>query len=509
IAVAPSDSNTVYAGTSNSRVQVTHDIGDGTGSTWADRSAGLPPRTVTQVAVDPLDGNTAYVTFSGFNGGSDTLGHVFKTNTSGGNWTDISGNLPNIPVNDVVIDPDMPQTLYLATDIGVMVTTDGGATWSTLGSGMPRVAVISLVLQRMGRVLRAASHGRSVWDILVPITGGPGVQPAIASISPPTMDAGSADFQLTVTGANFTSGTVIRWNGLARPTTFTDSGHVTAAIPATDIAAIGRAAITALNPVQGGGASNTLAFLIGPGPRSTANSAVSAANPLGGNNLSVRSIASVYGLSLATETQVADLAPPLPFALGGAVLTMLNGTQTIPLFFVSANQINFQVPFITAGAQQLTITTGSQSVTIPVNVVNYAPALFTTNAQGTGQASTTIANSASVAAPVGAFPGSRPAKIGEYISIYCTGLGPASNQPSLGSASPSSPLASTQAQPTVTIGGVNATVIFSGLAPGYVGLYQVNAQVPAGTPTGDAVPVVVTIGGVASNTATIAVDPAP
>ena len=59
--------------------------------------------------------------------------------------------------------------------------------------------------------------------------------------------------------------------------------------------------------------------------------------------------------------------------------------------------------------------------------------------------------------------------------------------------------------PTVTIGGVPASVSFSGLAPGYFGLYQVNAQVPANAPTGNAVPVVLTIGGVSSNTVTIAV----
>jgi uncharacterized protein (TIGR03437 family) len=69
----------------------------------------------------------------------------------------------------------------------------------------------------------------------------------------------------------------------------------------------------------------------------------------------------------------------------------------------------------------------------------------------------------------------------------------------------SSPLSRTQTQPTVTIGGVTAVVQFSGLAPGFAGLYQVNVQIPQGVPTGDAVPILVTIGGVPSNPATIAV----
>ena len=91
------------------------------------------------------------------------------------------------------------------------------------------------------------------------------------------------------------------------------------------------------------------------------------------------------------------------------------------------------------------------------------------------------------------------------MQIYGTGLGPVTNQPASGDPAPSDPLSETVMTPTVTIGGVSATVNFSGLAPGFVGLYQVNATVPDNVPTGDAVPVVLNIGGAASNTVTIAV----
>src|SRR5439155_8113423 len=115
----------------------------GTAATWIDRSAGLPPRTVTHIAVDPIDSATAYVSFSGFppatGFGADPGGHVFKTTDGGASWTDISGNLPSVPVNAIVVDPDIPQTFYIATDAGVMVTADGGGTWSSLGKGLPRV----------------------------------------------------------------------------------------------------------------------------------------------------------------------------------------------------------------------------------------------------------------------------------------------------------------------------------------------------------------------------------
>jgi uncharacterized protein (TIGR03437 family) len=100
---------------------------------------------------------------------------------------------------------------------------------------------------------------------------------------------------------------------------------------------------------------------------------------------------------------------------------------------------------------------------------------------------------------------SRPAKAGEYISIYCTGLGQVTNSPGAGNPASSTPLSQTAAAPTVTIGGVRANVQFSGLAPGFAGLYQVNVQVPNGIAPSDAVPLSLTIGGVTSNTATIAV----
>jgi photosystem II stability/assembly factor-like uncharacterized protein len=165
IAVAPSNSNTVYIGTHDSQVQVTTNAGAGTLATWTNVSAGLPPRAVTNVAVDPATSTIAYATFSGFTGFGDSLGHVFRTTTGGASWTDISGDLPNIPVNWLVTAPDAPNTLFLATDIGVFYTTNGGTNWNSLVNGLPRVAVLGLALHAPARILRAATHGRGMWDV--------------------------------------------------------------------------------------------------------------------------------------------------------------------------------------------------------------------------------------------------------------------------------------------------------------------------------------------------------
>jgi len=182
-----------------------------------------------------------------------------------------------------------------------------------------------------------------------------------------------------------------------------------------------------------------------------------------------------------------------------------DGTPS-PLFFVSPGQINFQVPLLLPGPNQLTITQGALSTTVTVNVTSFAPALFTSNNQGTGQAAALVSGTASLAAPAGSSPGSRPARKGEFVSLYCTGLGDVSNRPDPGDPAPSSPLAETVFNPTVMIGGAMATVSFSGLAPGFAGLYQVNAQVPDTAPSGSAIQVVLSIGGATSNTATIAVE---
>jgi uncharacterized protein (TIGR03437 family) len=507
VAVAPSDSNVIYVGTAEGGVQVTGDASGGaSAAAWVKRTSGLPVRTVTRIVVDPIDAMTAYVTFSGFSMGSDAKGHIFETTDGGAAWTDISGNLPNIPVNDLVVDPDLPGVLYAGTDAGVMITKDSGRSWALLGAGLPLVVVESLALQRPARVLRAATHGRSVWEIAVPLATA-SLQPVITMLTPSQANAGAAGQTVAVAGSGFAADTVVRWNGRPLLTKVVDASDLTVQVPASAFTKLGQAAVQAFSPAPGGGASNPLYFVIGPAPFSGTQAFVNAAYPLGGNVLAPGTIASLYGSNFSTQTVIADLAPPLPVTLGGVTITI--ATYPVPLFFVSPTQINFQVPYFGIFRETpvtLRITQGSSTTNIPVTLGAESPALFTANAQGSGQASALIAGTASMAAPIGMFTGSRPAHAGEYVSLYCTGLGSVTNTPYESYPALSDPFSMTDASPTVTIGGAPATVVFSGLAPGYVGLYQVNVQIPAGLAGGDAVPVILTIGGVPSNTATIAVE---
>jgi uncharacterized protein (TIGR03437 family) len=264
-------------------------------------------------------------------------------------------------------------------------------------------------------------------------------------------------------------------------------------------------------PVSGNAGGNSSSVSTGgsaAAPATSSNAAVSAAYPRGGAVLGQGGISSLFGTNLAAQTASPDTTGSLPFTLGGASMT-IGGVQ-VPLFYASPTQVNFQAPFlnVTSPTQvPLVITQGSQSATVTVTVSPYVPAIFTTNSQGTGQASALIDGTSTIVAPVGAFPNSRPAERGEYVSLYATGLGDVANPPGIGNPAPASP-DPTLVTPTVALGGQTldpSLVTYSGLAPGFVGLYQINFKVPDNAPSGDAVPVSLAIAGQTSNTATIAI----
>jgi len=158
--VSPVSPRVYYAGTDDGRVWRSLDAG----GSWTEISAGLPRYYVTRVTADAVDSTVVYVCLSGF-GQDQHAPHVFRGTANGASWTSISGNLPDAPANDLVVDPSAPTTLYLATDVGVYITRDLGGEWSAFGFGMPLQAVFDLTLHQPSRTLVAATHGRSQWKI--------------------------------------------------------------------------------------------------------------------------------------------------------------------------------------------------------------------------------------------------------------------------------------------------------------------------------------------------------
>ena len=209
-------------------------------------------------------------------------------------------------------------------------------------------------------------------------------------------------------------------------------------------------------------------------------------------------ILSLYGSNLATGT----LKGPLPMVTGllGSSVEVLSGGQTLvaPLFFVSPGQINAQLPYeAKTGAAQVRVRTAAGvSAWVDLTVQATAPRVLTMNMRGNGAA---IMQHAADYRLVG---DEAPAQSGEVLILYLIGLG--ATQPvartgqAAGDGASLGPLNSSL-NVTVTMGGVNAPVLWAGLTPALVGLYQINLRVPAGPPQGD-IAIVVGCSGVNSQT---------
>lgn len=198
IAISPITPSTVFAGTGDGKVHVsTND-----GLTWTNISAGLPNRWVTRVAPDPFDDQTLYVTLSGFRW-DEPLPHVYKSTNLGQTWEAITGNLPEFPVNDIVVDPDVPDVLIVATDAGLYGTIDGGATWQWIWTDLPAVPTYALKVHVPTRTIVAGTYGLSSYsasldDIFTGVTGNPSPGKGHLTVTPnPVSGSSTLRFFLT------------------------------------------------------------------------------------------------------------------------------------------------------------------------------------------------------------------------------------------------------------------------------------------------------------------------
>ena len=373
---------TVWIGTGDGLVQFTSNAGALAGATFTNVTrAPLPNRYVTDIALDPNNRQRAVVVYSGFNANTpETPGHVFATGDQGATWANISGNLPDIPVTSVVIDPLLAGMIYIGTDLGAFQTADGGATWIRLSNGMPKVAVFMLRYHAASRSLIAATHGRGVYRLKLPAAA------------------------VSVSAASFA-----------------------------------------------------------------------------GPELAAESIVAAFGGGLATSTQVAS-SVPLPVELAGTRVLVRDGAgveRAAPLFFVAPLQINYQMPAgLAAGPAKLTITGGDGTASVgTATISSVAPGLFSANANGQGVAAAVAvrvkADGSQLFEPVVRFDSTQnrfvPIPIdlgppGETVVIVLFGTGLRNR--------------SAQTAVNVKLGGVDAAVQYASVAPGFVGLDQVNVLVP-------------------------------
>lgn len=176
VSVSSKDSRYVAAGTFDGSIA----LSTNSGSTWTliDNISTMPLRPVSDIVFDPTNPDRIYATFQGYSRlVNDTRGHVWRTLNQGGSWTNITGNLPDVPVNALVVDPNDNNRLVVGTDAGLFQTLNGGTTWQPYNEGFPSGAVVvELIHHEASGLLFASTHGRGAFkrrwtdssDVVIP-----------------------------------------------------------------------------------------------------------------------------------------------------------------------------------------------------------------------------------------------------------------------------------------------------------------------------------------------------
>lgn len=236
VAIAAGSDNIIWLATRNAQIFKT----ENGGQNYTDvTGANLPNRFITDIEFDPSNTNTVYLTYSGY--GSP---HVFKSTNAGGSWTDITKNLPDVPVNTVQVHPQQSNTLFLGTDIGVFRSEDGGQIWQPYNNGLPTVQVVALVLNTNLNKIFAGTHGRGVYS--AELSGGAGVAALDVNVSEVTIQLPpgtirSTQFNLGNTGTanlsfNITATGPPENNGFTAHLSGSESGFIPK-LPKFDLAA--------------------------------------------------------------------------------------------------------------------------------------------------------------------------------------------------------------------------------------------------------------------------------
>jgi uncharacterized protein (TIGR03437 family) len=353
----------------------------------------------------------------------------------------------------------LPVTLTVTAAASISLTPAALQFSAVAGANPPAQSfqVLNTLSGSFGWTAAAATQSGGNWLSVTPTTG---VTPATLSVSiaSSTLAKGSYSGSITIAGI--------------AGTTLTNSPQT---LPVT-------LAVGALTPVIGqGGIVNGASFAAG-----------SAVSP--------GSIVSLFGSNLALTTETAVVIP-LPTTLAGGTQVLVNNNVAAPLFYVSPGQINFQMP-IEATGSSVPVAVVSGGITSLTATVNGAPAVpgifFTTSSAGTAQG-VVLNQDYSANSP------QNPAAAGSVIQIFATGLG--STNPALATGQPGSasdPYNLTVIQPVVSINGLQADLLFSGVAPNFVGLYQVNVRVPQ-IPSTSTASLQIRMNNQTSNTTTIAI----
>ncbi len=334
--------------------------------------------------------------------------------------------------------------------------------------------------------------------ITVNLTVGPGV-PTLTSIWPPRVTEGAPTTTVTLTGANFYTGTLVKVGGAPISATIVGDSVATAVIPAELLATFGSVGILASNPGTGGGDSPPVNLIVdqaAPVLAAVVNGASFFDGPVAPGEM-----VTLFGTHLGPNS-LTSFTPP---ALGAGIATSLAGTMVFfdrtpaPILFTSARQIAVMAPYDIAGKATVDVVVDFSGTTSPPftrTVAPSSPGLFSAAGNGTGQLAAFNFDESTGALTVNSETGT--ASKGGVVVLYATGEGVPTPPSSDGrivtaSSSTNNPAISLQ------IGGTNATILYAGSVVGLVaGIIQINARIPTTITATKATPVQLTINGVAS-----------
>ncbi len=457
--------------------------------------AKLVPVTLTVTPAPTIALSPTKLSFSGMQGANPPTQTVALSNLGGGTllWTAAAGSTSG---NWLSVTPASGTG---AATLTVAANTAGLSLGSY--SGTVRVTATG-----------ATNTPQSV-DVTLTVT--PSVTPTI-TLSPGSLQflasAGASPapqtFQIQNTGTGILDWTAAAatqsgGNWLAvNPTSGTAPSMVSVMVTSTSLAAGVYTGSIIISAPAGSNTTNSpqtlpVALAVGAplvGPNGIVNGASFSTDAI----VSPGSIASMFGVNLAASTVVAGEVP-LPTTLAGTQVLVNN--VAAPLFFVLPGQINFQVPAEASGSAVpvVVVSGGVRGNTVMLRLAPEVPGIFSAAPAGRGQGAILNQDNTLNSAQ-------NPAEAGSVIQIFATGLG--ATNPPLATGQPgaaTSPFNETVQSPVVLIGGAAAEVLFSAVAPNFVGLNQVNARVPAGTSPGGAVSLQMQLSGRSSNTVTVAV----
>ncbi|HWP85865.1 MAG TPA: hypothetical protein VNN17_11780 [Terriglobia bacterium] len=408
---------------------------------------------------------------------------VAASTSSGGNWLGISAGSGSTSLGPAPVE-------ITVNAVGLGAGVYRGKVAITPQVGGPQEVEVVLVVAPAGSFLQREQPGAGACAgtslEVIATTIGNGVSQPV-SFPRPVLAQVVDNCGAAVEGATV----VATLGGLSLPLPGVGGGLYSGSWTPTAEAAAVPVTISAAHPSLGSAQrSYTVSTAAAAGgvslPVLSANGVVEGAGFTALRPLAPGSIVSLFGTGFSSGTAAAG-AIPLPRTLGNVRVRM--GGQEAPLYFVGPTQINAQVPFTARVGEQLSIVVSAQGrLTAPQNylIAPGQPGVF----QSGGVAAVLDAQFRAVNA-------GNPARIGETVQIFANGLGVVDQAVGTGEASPG--FSTVQTPVAVELGGVPVPVVYQGLAPGFVGLYQVNVVLPPGVPTGPAVPLVIRQNGIVSN----------